>query len=289
MRLVEKLKLTVLVDDLKNPHKPELQAKHGLAIYLEMRERNEEINVLVDTGPSPETILHNADAMDVNLDNINVILLSHGHYDHVGGLLGVLKRIHGSIVVLAHPETFDSKFAYRPYLKYIGSGISLREIEASGGVLLCAKKPITIADNILSSGEVERGTTFENVEGFWKVDDEKLTTDIMLDDQSLIVHMRGRGLVIIAGCAHSGIINTTRQAQRITGISRVHAIIGGFHLKNADDKRIDATTNELLRLKPDIIRPCHCTGPKAVRQFADAFKDRCKPLCVGDILELTGS
>jgi 7,8-dihydropterin-6-yl-methyl-4-(beta-D-ribofuranosyl)aminobenzene 5'-phosphate synthase len=286
--LVEKLKLTVLVDDLTNPHKTELQAKHGLSIYVEMRERNEVINVLVDTGPSPETILHNADAMDVNLDKINVILLSHGHYDHVGGLLGVLKRIRGAIVVVAHPATFNSKFAYRPYLTYIGSGISLPEIEASGGVLLRAKNPIKIADNILSSGEVERGTAFEQVEGFWKVDDETLVEDIMLDDQSLIVNMNGRGLVIIAGCAHSGIINTIQQAQQITGVSRVHAIIGGFHLKNAGDKRIDATTHELLRLKPDIIGPCHCTGPKAVRRFTDAFKDRCKPLRVGDVLELKG-
>ena len=192
-------------------------------------------------------------------------------------------------MVVAHPETFSSKYAYRPYLKYLGSAFRLREIEASGGVLLLAKNPVKIADNILSSGEVQRGTAFEKVEGFWKVDDEQFIQDIVLDDQSLIVNMRGRGLVIIAGCAHSGIINTIRQAQRTTGVDRVHAIIGGFHLKNAGDKRIDATTNELLHLKPDIIGPCHCTGPKAVRRFTEAFKDRCKPLRVGDILELTGS
>lgn len=286
--MVEKMKVTVLVDDLKNPRRSDLQAKHGLSIYLEMRDRREQVNVLVDTGPSPELVLHNADAMNVNLDTINVILLSHGHYDHVGGLIGVLKRIRDSIVVVAHPETFNSKFAYRPYLKYLGSAFHLQEIEASGGVLLRAKNPIKIADGILSSGEVERGTAFEKVDGFWKVDDEMLTEDIMLDDQSLIVNITGRGLVIIAGCAHSGIINTIRQAQRITGVSKIHAVIGGFHLKNAGDKRIDATTNELLRLKPDIIGPCHCTGSKAVKRFTDAFKDRCKPLRVGDILELMG-
>jgi len=283
---VDKLNLTLLADDSKNPLKPELQAKHGLSIYIKTKVRSETITVLMDTGPSPEIILHNADAMDVDLNKINVILLSHGHYDHLGGLIGVLKRVSDPVTVLAHPKTFDPKFAYRHHVKYIGPTFSLSEIKATGGILLLAKNPVKIGEGITSSGEVKRNTTFEQVEGLWKVNDELFMKDSMLDDQSLIINIRDRGLVIIAGCAHSGIINTIKQAQRITGISRVHAVLGGFHLKNADAKRIVATTKELIKINPNIIGPCHCTGSKAIRRFTDAFKDRCKPLRVGEILEL---
>ena len=285
-RLVEKLKLTVLVDDAKNPLKSELQAKHGLSIYLEAREKNEEITVLMDTGPSPEIIVHNADAMSVDLNKINAILLSHGHYDHAGGLIGVLRRIDEPITVIAHPQVFDPKFVYRPHIKYAGPSFHQQEIEAAGGVLLLAKNPVKILDGIMSSGEVERGTAFEEVEGFWKVNDELFIKDVMLDDQSLIVNIGEKGLVIIAGCAHSGIINTVRQALRISGVSRVYAVLGGFHLKNVDDKRIDTTIEELLRLKPSIVGPCHCTGSKAVRRLTETFDERCRPLRVGEILEI---
>jgi 7,8-dihydropterin-6-yl-methyl-4-(beta-D-ribofuranosyl)aminobenzene 5'-phosphate synthase len=192
----------------------------------------------MDAGPSPEIILNNADAMDADLNKTNAILLSHGHYDHLGGLIGVLKRVSDPVTVLAHPKTFDPKFAYRRHVKYIGPTFSLSEIKAAGGVLLLAKNPVKIGEGIISSGEVKRSTTFEQVEGFWKVNDELFIQDNMLDDQPLIINIRGKGLVIIAGCAHSGIINTIKQSQRITGISRVHAVLGGFHLKNADAKRM---------------------------------------------------
>ena len=152
--------------------------------------------------------------------------------------------------------------------------------------MLLVENPITIVDGITSSGEIERSTVFEEVEGFWKVDHDLYIKDIMLDDQSLIINIGTKGLVIIAGCAHSGIINTIKQAQRITRISRIYAVLGGFHLKDADDQRLEATIEELLTLKPIIIGPCHCTGSTAVRRFTEIFNDSCKPLRVGEILEL---
>jgi 7,8-dihydropterin-6-yl-methyl-4-(beta-D-ribofuranosyl)aminobenzene 5'-phosphate synthase len=284
--VIEKMKLTVLVDDSKNPLKPNIVAKHGLSFLIETKKGDKETTVLLDTGPSPDVILHNTDEMNLGLSKIKALLLSHGHYDHAGGLIGVLKRIRKQTIIIAHPRAFDPKFAYDPCIKSTSPIFGANEVMASGGALLLAKNPVRIADGITSSGEVERHSSFEKVKGFWTVRDETFTKDNMIDDQSLIVSIKGKGLAILAGCAHSGIVNTVKRAQKVTGIRSIHAIVGGFHLKGADQESIKSTVDELLRFEPKIIGPCHCTGTNAINTFTEVFGNRCKPLRVGDTLEL---
>ncbi|MGA8905312.1 MAG: MBL fold metallo-hydrolase, partial [Candidatus Bathyarchaeia archaeon] len=127
---------------------------------------------------------------------------------------------------------------------------------------------------------------FEKVEGFWTVKDQRFAQDQITDDQALLINVRQKGLVVISGCAHSGIVNTIRYAQKITGTNNIHAIIGGCHLENADDKRIQATLDQLMRIQPKWLYPCHCTGSKAVNRLIDSFGDRCKTTRTGDIIEL---
>ena len=115
--------------------------------------------------------------------------------------------------------------------------------------------------------------------------DEQYTVDSIPDDQSLAVHLPGKGLIVISGCAHSGIINTIRYAQRITGEERLYAVIGGFHLMGADNKRIDATARALLDLNPAVVRPGHCTGQKALSRLQEILGESCQPLAVGDTIE----
>jgi 7,8-dihydropterin-6-yl-methyl-4-(beta-D-ribofuranosyl)aminobenzene 5'-phosphate synthase len=115
--------------------------------------------------------------------------------------------------------------------------------------------------------------------------DAQYTPDAMPDDQSLAIHLPGKWLVVISGCAHSGIINTIRYAQRITGEERLYAVIGGFHLMGADNKRIDATARALLELAPTVVRPGHCTGQKALSRLQDMLGESCQPLTVGDSIE----
>ncbi|MCW4037449.1 MAG: MBL fold metallo-hydrolase [Candidatus Bathyarchaeota archaeon] len=287
--MVDKLNLTLLADDSKNPLQPELQAKHGLSIYIEAKVRREKIIVLMDTGPSPEIILHNADAMDVDLKKVQVILLSHGHYDHTGGVIGALTRVREPIPVLAHPKTFDPKFAYRPHIRHIGSPVSRSEIQAAGGIVLTATNPVNIGPGVMSSGEIERSMAFEDIKGFWRVNEERFVRDLMSDDQALIINLGGQGLVIVAGCAHAGIINTIKHAQQVTGVSRVHAVLGGFNLRNASTDRVAATIQELRKIDPSIMGPCHCTGSKAIRRFKDTFQDRCTPLHVDALVEINST
>lgn len=282
---VKNVQITVLIEDSESPAKPHLKSKHGLSFFIKAKIDDSEVTIMMDTGPTPEDLLHNVAAMDINLQNVDVIALSHGHYDHTGGLIAALKRMKKRVPVIGHPTVFGPKLKIMPHLKFIGAPFIASEVESAGGVPLLTADSVKIADGITVTGEVPRITAFESVRGFWNVHNRKFVEDKMLDDQSLVIDVEGKGLVVVAGCAHAGIINTIKYAQKITGNSRVYAVLGGFHLGNAENERIQATVDELEKLDPKFVGPCHCTGKKAVKKIAEAFGDRCQPLHTGDIIE----
>jgi 7,8-dihydropterin-6-yl-methyl-4-(beta-D-ribofuranosyl)aminobenzene 5'-phosphate synthase len=282
---VKKVQLTVLIEDSKGSAKPQLRNKHGLSFFIQAEIGDDKVTTLMDTGPSSETLLHNADALGANLEEVDVIVLSHGHYDHTGGLHGALKRIKKRVPVIGHPTVFEPKLSMMPHLRLIGAPLKDSDVESVGGVPVLASDPVKIADGITTTGEVPRVTAYETVRGFWTVHSSRFIEDRMPDDQSLVIDVEDKGLVVVAGCAHAGIINTIQYAQKITGTSRVHAVLGGFHLISADDKRIESTVNALARLDPKFVGSCHCTGKKATEKITEAFGDGCQPLHTGDTVE----
>jgi 7,8-dihydropterin-6-yl-methyl-4-(beta-D-ribofuranosyl)aminobenzene 5'-phosphate synthase len=284
--VVKKAELAVLVEDSASPDKPNLSAKHGLSFFVKAKTSDGEVSLMMDTGPSPDVLFNNVEMMSIDLRKTEVVMLSHAHYDHTGGLIEVLKLMEKGVPVVAHPKIFDPKFKVRPSLKSIGASFRPSDIEAAGGMPLLAVNPVELSQGIMASGEVERKATFEKAEGFWTVNNGRFVEDMMPDDQSLIINIEGKGLVIVAGCAHSGIINTIEHAQKISETKRVFAVLGGFHLARADEKRIQTTVTELTKLDLSFIGPCHCTGSKAVNKIAEALGDRCRRLHTGDIVRL---
>jgi 7,8-dihydropterin-6-yl-methyl-4-(beta-D-ribofuranosyl)aminobenzene 5'-phosphate synthase len=284
--MVKALSLRVLVEDSTRDNR-KLAAKHGLSFLIEGEvEGSKKVRVLMDTGPSADVLAHNLKAMSIDLQNVDLIVLSHGHYDHTGGLIQALHEIGKETLMIAHPKTFELKLKLEPKLKFIGSPFKLSEVENAGGVALLSKSPVAIAKGVSTSGEIKRVTTFEVVEGFWTIDEELFVNDDMLDDQALFMNIEDKGLAVISGCAHAGIINTIKHGQKVMGINDVYAVIGGFHLKNASDEQINSTIEELVHLSPKIVAPCHCTGSKTIKRFLKDLKGRCDVLRTGDSLAL---
>jgi len=283
--MMKNFKLTVLVEDSVSAPKKALglEAKHGLSILIERTKPR--FTILMDTGQSPSILLQNMEILGINIQKIDAIFLSHGHYDHTGSLLEILKKINRDIPIIAHPNAFNPKFKIAPNLRYIGIPFKLCELELSRGLLL-ARNPVTIIERIITSGEIERITPYEKPQNFWTVENGRLIEDVMMDDQALILNLEDKGLIVVSGCAHAGIINTIKQAQKLTGIKKVHAVIGGFHLSGSRDEMIKATIDDLTKIDPAFIYPCHCTGTNNIRRLAEIFKKRCRPVKTGDTFKL---
>ncbi len=285
--MVRNVRLTFLVEDsVEKRDKRGLVAKHGLAVLVEGEVHDTPIRVLMDVGPSAEALLNNVDILGVNLRKIDAILLSHGHYDHTKGLVGVLKSINKPIPIIAHPKIFIPKFSIRKgKLRFIGVSFTQSELRKLGVIPLFVRNPVSIADGLVATGEIERVTSYERVVDFFTVEQESLVKDNMTDDQALILNLEGKGLIVVTGCAHAGVVNTVQYAQKIMKTERVYAVLGGFHLVGASKERIKATIEDLKKIGIKFLGPCHCTGKRAMKTLKEAFGDKCCFPKTGDVMK----
>lgn len=244
-------------------------AEHGFSALVKTTDSGSEHVLLFDFGYSPMGVAHNMDALGVDASKIEELALSHGHMDHTGGLDAVMEKIGKPLKIFLHPFALDKDrylkftedFKLRfPELKSAGLSENALEVEAT------ATPREMIGGYGLFLGEIPRSTPFETgMPLAHYADGSGEHKDDIIDDTSLVFVLKDKGIVILTGCAHSGVINTIRHAQKVTGIDKVHAVIGGFHLGGANiEALITPTIDELKSIAPDHIIPCHCTGRTAM-------------------------
>lgn len=260
-----------------------LLAEWGLSILME----TEKISVLLDTGSSISAA-HNADTLGIDLSKIDKIVLSHGHYDHTGGLRQVLQKMRKEMEIIAHPDIWQAKYARRKDEpdKYIGIPFQRNELESLGAVFNLTAKPVKIDDSIITTGEIPMVTTFEEVDtALFVKEGPAWQSDKLLDDQALIVNME-LSLVVILGCAHRGIINTLYHARQLTGKEMIYAVVGGSHLINASEERLWQTIGALRDLGIQRLGLCHCTDLPAASVLAQEFGESFFFNKAGTVIEL---
>ena len=245
-------------------------AEWGLSILIE----TDEVNILLDTGRSISAA-YNADSLGINLSRIDKIVLSHGHFDHTGGLRQVLRKMGKKVEIIAHPDIWTAKYSRRAGKdRYIGIPFQRQELESLGANFNLTTKPVKITDNIMTTGEVPMVTDYEEIDPDLVVkEDTGWQPDKLLDDQALIINTEP-GLIVILGCAHRGIINTLYYARQLTGVKRVHAVLGGCHLISASPERIRSTIAALKELGVQKLGVSHCTGLPAAVIMAQEFGDK---------------
>ena len=257
-----------------------LVAEHGFAALVTVRRGGTTTSLLFDTGLSPDAMVTNADRLGVDLSAVQGVVLSHGHFDHAGGLAGLGRRL-GSrrMPMVLHPRAWTRRRLTLP-----GRGpeelptLSPRALEGEGFMLVERREPSLLVDGcVLITGEVDRTTEFERgmppSHEAWS-GDAWAHDPLVIDDQALVVHVRDLGLVVLTGCGHAGAVNIVRHARRLTGVDRLHGLLGGLHLGGpAFEPVIGPTVAALTELDPALVVPGHCSGWRAQHTLAAALPD----------------
>jgi 7,8-dihydropterin-6-yl-methyl-4-(beta-D-ribofuranosyl)aminobenzene 5'-phosphate synthase len=264
-----------------------LIAEHGLSMLVTVSKAGREHRVLFDAGASPNGVVENMRRLDIDPSSIEAIVCSHGHFDHTAGLDG-LRRVLGrtGMPVLIHPHFWRRRRVVLPggdpFELPTASVNALQEV---GFDIVENQQPSFLLDrSVLITGEVPRVTGYEPgfpLQQAW-IDQAWQPDPLVLDDQALIVNVRGKGLIVISGCGHAGMVNISRYARRLTGDQPLHALLGGFHLNGPlFEPLIPRVLDDLAQLEPQVLVPAHCTGWRAQHAMAARFGDAFVPNSVG--------
>ena len=252
--------VTVFVDNYCN--RPGFRGEHGLSLLLTVYSKGSRDQIILDAGQTADTLIGNLQRLGSSLDDVRALVISHGHYDHTGGVWALMDYLGRPVPLVAHPSTFGPRFKAKPFIKGIGPDFTAEDIKKSGGNVILSASPVPLAEGLQTTGGILRQEKTETVSGFLRIGehDNDLVYDEIEDDQAIVADLGDKGLVIVTGCCHAGLINTVRQAVKMTGNTRIKAIIGGLHLTGASRDRMETTAAFLRKIRPEILVPLHCTG-----------------------------
>lgn len=282
---LDSLEIVVAAEDSVEFESPCL-GQHGLSIIVTAASGSLQKRVLMDVGQHPGALLGNMRLLGVEPGSIDAIVVTHCHYDHTMGLAEVVASIgKRDLPVIAHPSLFRPNLVSAPVAKHIGvpSADSEANVRDAGGLWCLTRDPFPVMPGLFTTGEIARVTAYEDVGigGLSTIADGRLVPDPMPDDLSLVAKVRGRAPVVLTGCAHAGIVNILGQVASMCGAQEFENVIGGFHLVEASEDRIEKTMAGISRFKPKAITPGHCTGFRAQAAMYAAFGKAFAPLRTG--------
>jgi 7,8-dihydropterin-6-yl-methyl-4-(beta-D-ribofuranosyl)aminobenzene 5'-phosphate synthase len=269
------VQITVLVDDEAGKG---LAREHGFSLWIEADGKR----ILFDTGQGG-VLLGNAEKLGIGLSETDVVVLSHGHYDHTDGLPGVVALATEARVVV-HQDALVTRYSIRSSGPPKAVGMSSETRAALKGLpvgrITWSAQQVMVTPSMGVTGTIARATSFEDTGGPFFLDAHGRTADPIMDDQALWIDT-GEGVVVCVGCCHAGLINTLHAVQRASGTARIRAVVGGFHLLSASERRLGRTLDALRSIGPEMLVPCHCTGQEAIGQLQEAFGDLVSIGCSG--------
>ena len=260
-----------------------LWGEQGLSLWVEIWERRKAVRILYDFGRSDRVLLHNAQQLNIDIGLADFMVLSHAHGDHYGGLAKALRSAKKSCRLVVHPAACG----IRRFIKFgenvVGPwGIRKRLLREFQSRIVLSDGLTTLGHGVHVSGEIERQTPFERgMPNAFLEKGGELVRDRITDDQALLIELNGKRLIVITGCAHAGVVNTLLQAERFFPEHSVYAVLGGFHLNNADEGQMSETLQHLRRASVKHIAGFHCTGYYAQKLLMDHFGDQWIPGAVG--------
>lgn len=266
--MLDELKITVLSENTVGVPMG-LTGEWGLAMLVETAG----MKILFDTGEKGG-LLNNAATLGIELKSVDALVMSHGHYDHSGGMQAFLS-LRGQLPVYVHPDFFTPHYGNPDKPRFIGVPFCKELLTGLGANFILTREPRELMPGVWISGEIPRKTDFEKIDrGLFCLDHNgRKVPDALLDDMSLFCVVPG-GLVIILGCAHAGLVNIIEHARAVTGVSKVFGIIGGTHLGPAPFAQQEATINFLQDLQLQLLAPNHCTGQPVMAWLAGVFGPR---------------
>ena len=271
------LRITVLAEN--TVRQANLLAEHGLALWIEADGHS----ILFDTGQG-NVLRHNAEHLEIPLDAAETVVISHGHFDHTGGLKDVLGAA-GRIDLCLHPAALEKKYHRQKTPPHRGIGITgcdeqaLRRRTQS---LVWTREPTELMAGVHVTGEIPRRNDFEDAGGPFYRDESCTEADPLLDDQALYIETPV-GTVVVLGCAHAGVVNTLDYVAELTGRDRIHAVLGGMHLVRATPRRLEATAAALKRYGVQKVGTAHCTGMRAASYLWSQLSGECFECSVGSV------
>lgn len=298
MQSCDRLSITVLVDnyiDMLMQNSPGIKrqgmpehflprrgtplAENGISFLLKTTTAGRTTTILFDAGMSGIPIIHNARVLGIDLAEVDQVVLSHGHPDHFGGIYAALGAIGRRVPLVVHPSAFYPRSIRRPDLmiQYFNRDLTEHELVEAGAAIVAVREPLDLAPGVTTSGQIPITVDFEREvpTGRMSIRDGHVHPDAIDDYFTLIINVTGVGLVVLDPCGHSGVLSSLDHAKTLTGVDRIHGMLGGFHLGHAGitQEKIDRTVDGLIERKVSLVAPMHCSGFRAQRAVAEAMPD----------------